>query len=354
MQRNFFWSGTENRKGLPPISWEIIQRSKRFGDLGVDDLIIKNDALLFKWWCRFSKDGDSLWKRTMYSIHNLQPDKLLVNQENRRRLGGVWDSITSIYKWGRNFEQVIQKGIQMRVGDGKNLSFWEDKWVGGMCLKIRFPRLFLFSVQKEEKIANMGVWDGIQWQWNLTWRGNLFQWEIEQVEELLNDLKEVSLARDMHDRPWWSYEHDGNFTIKSFSKAIWDANGAIEDVNNIWLGVAPPTAELLVWFVVQQKINTRERLKILNLVQTSDALCPFCESGEETVVHLFLHCPFTWRIWSDYVFWWGLQMPIAKTPTNWFECWNKAFRGNFQKKPLDFLFLCSNLVNMVPKEPNSI
>lgn len=54
VQMNFFWIGEENRKGIPPISWEIIQRPKRLGSLGVDDMVIKNATLLFKWWLRFS------------------------------------------------------------------------------------------------------------------------------------------------------------------------------------------------------------------------------------------------------------------------------------------------------------
>ena len=50
IQRNFFWTTDENRIGLPLVKWAIIQRSKKLGGLGVGDLVIKNIALLFKWW----------------------------------------------------------------------------------------------------------------------------------------------------------------------------------------------------------------------------------------------------------------------------------------------------------------
>lgn len=55
IQREFFWNGTGSRKGLPLIKWEIIQKPKKMGVLGVDDIIVKNAALLFKWWWRFCR-----------------------------------------------------------------------------------------------------------------------------------------------------------------------------------------------------------------------------------------------------------------------------------------------------------
>lgn len=170
-------------------------------------------------------------------------------------------------------------------------------------------------MQKEEKIENMGFWDGFQWQWNLSWRRRLFRWESEQVEDLENELQEVNLAKDMHDNPRWSFEMNGNYTIRSFLKATWDQSMVTNIVPSMWLGVAPPKAELFLWVVLQQRINTKEMLKRLNLIQASDALCPFCEKEEEIVHHLFLHCDFTWNVWTECMVWWGIQMPISSSPT---------------------------------------
>lgn len=35
MQRDFFWTGSGNRRGLPLIKWEIIQKPKKMGGLGL-------------------------------------------------------------------------------------------------------------------------------------------------------------------------------------------------------------------------------------------------------------------------------------------------------------------------------
>lgn len=50
IQREFFWKRAGNRRGLSLLKWEVIQKPKRLGGLGVDDITIKNVALLFKWW----------------------------------------------------------------------------------------------------------------------------------------------------------------------------------------------------------------------------------------------------------------------------------------------------------------
>jgi len=44
------------------------------------------------------------------------------------------------------------------VGDGKEISFWEDNWLGCGNLKEVFPRLFSISSAKDAKVAELGYW----------------------------------------------------------------------------------------------------------------------------------------------------------------------------------------------------
>lgn len=64
----------------------------------IDGIIVKNAALLFKWWRRFSVEGNSLWKRTICSIHRLEPEKSLIQQQNRVNNQGVWSTIMKVDK----------------------------------------------------------------------------------------------------------------------------------------------------------------------------------------------------------------------------------------------------------------
>ena len=64
LQCNFLWASDDKRRGIPLVNWKIIQKPKNFGGLGVGDLFIKNNALLFKWWWKFSDKSSPLWKES--------------------------------------------------------------------------------------------------------------------------------------------------------------------------------------------------------------------------------------------------------------------------------------------------
>lgn len=118
----------------------------------------------------------------------------------------------------------------------------------------------------------MGFWDGLQLQWNFTWRRRLFQWETHQFGDMLNCLSDVILAQD---KPWRSYESKEVYTVKSFSKAIWNQHPITSNVRSFQFSLAPPRAELVTWFVLLQWLNTRSRLKRFNLIKNNDEICPF-------------------------------------------------------------------------------
>lgn len=41
LQRDFFWHGANNKKGVPLVKWDLIQKPKSLEGLGVDDLVLK-------------------------------------------------------------------------------------------------------------------------------------------------------------------------------------------------------------------------------------------------------------------------------------------------------------------------
>ncbi|GJT52025.1 hypothetical protein Tco_0978182 [Tanacetum coccineum] len=44
------------------------------------------------------------------------------------------------------------------VGNGSNIGFWVDRWVGDMRLCERFPRLYHLDRRKEGRVAKKGKW----------------------------------------------------------------------------------------------------------------------------------------------------------------------------------------------------
>ena len=70
LQRRFLWSGSKDGKFNPLVRWDIVQKSKTKGGLGVGNLILKNASLLFKWWWRYAIEERALWRKAVHSIHN--------------------------------------------------------------------------------------------------------------------------------------------------------------------------------------------------------------------------------------------------------------------------------------------
>nr|XP_025635827.1 uncharacterized protein LOC112729904 [Arachis hypogaea]XP_025636565.1 uncharacterized protein LOC112730719 [Arachis hypogaea] len=149
LQRRFLWSKEDGRNGMAMVKWEVVQAPKRLGGLGIGDAMIRNTALLFKWWWRFSKEECPLWKKVVCSCNNLNPTVPLSTQELPVRGGGgeAWRDICQLQFKSQELRQKMIDGLSMEVGDGRDTRFWEDVWLLGGLLKDQFPRLYYVSNQ---------------------------------------------------------------------------------------------------------------------------------------------------------------------------------------------------------------
>lgn len=97
LQTKFLWGGNKDNRGITPIKRSIIELRKEKGGLGIGNLLHRNLALLFKWWWRFSVEGNPLWKRIVCSAHCLLDFK--ANSELFKECKwGVWGQFITIKK----------------------------------------------------------------------------------------------------------------------------------------------------------------------------------------------------------------------------------------------------------------
>jgi len=137
IQRRFLWSGEQNARFFPLVKWELVQLPKCKGGLGVGDLVIKNTALLFKWWWRYATEENSLWRRVIQSIHN--EDQALLPSWNISKIPGPWQSIKKLILSQKQTAKAFTQNLQLSVGSGSRIRFWEDQWAGNYTLKDKFP-----------------------------------------------------------------------------------------------------------------------------------------------------------------------------------------------------------------------
>ena len=60
----------------------MIQKSKELGGLGVGSLVVKNVALLFKWWWQFLDNSYPFWKNIISSNHGVILKTNVLNSRN--------------------------------------------------------------------------------------------------------------------------------------------------------------------------------------------------------------------------------------------------------------------------------
>jgi hypothetical protein len=86
------------------------------------------------------------------------------------------------------------------LGDGQEIGFWKEKWLGTTSFRAMFPAPYSKSVQQDDAISAMGVWNSDSWTWTLAWTAELTDSETETVAELLSLLQQIWPSRDNSDR----------------------------------------------------------------------------------------------------------------------------------------------------------
>jgi len=209
---------------------------------------------------------------------------LVERPERGLGLGGV----------GRSFED----GFEWKVGDGKEISFWEDRWLGCGAMKRVFPRLFSICSAEKVRVADLGYWSDGVWVWQLAWRRPFFEWEKPMVDQLSQALLEARMVLGEEDRWVWKGGGDQLFSVNSaYSLVRRDCEADHSPIfRKLWSCKAVPSALFTAWRVMKNKIATRVNLERRGVLLKS-ILCCLCGKEEESYRHLFFDCIFGWRVW---------------------------------------------------------
>ncbi|KAL9680850.1 hypothetical protein QQ045_012630 [Rhodiola kirilowii] len=141
----------------------------------------------------------------------------------------------------------------------------------------------------------MGFWKGGGWQWNLSFRRHLYQWEEVLKTELLEGLSHLQVKEGVGDRVVWTYSSDGRFSTNSLIRAAMTIKckkkGWEHMPTQLWLGIAPPKIEMLMWRIFLDSLPSKSFLcKRRILSKEEDLFCVLCGGERETSDHLLIHC----------------------------------------------------------------
>ncbi|RVX11360.1 hypothetical protein CK203_019699 [Vitis vinifera] len=175
----------------------------------------------------------------------------------------------------------------------------KDLWWGDQPLGSQYPSLFRVVLDKNIPISS--VLDPTRpFSWNLNFRRNLSNSEIEDLEGLMRSLDGVHLSPSVPDARLWPLSSSGLFSVKSFFLALSQFFGSPQVFPSkfVWNSQIPFKVQSFIWLVAHKKVNTNDMLQVRRPYKAlSPDICILCMKHGESADHIFLHCSLTIGLW---------------------------------------------------------
>ncbi|GJQ99216.1 RNA-directed DNA polymerase, eukaryota, reverse transcriptase zinc-binding domain protein [Tanacetum coccineum] len=300
------------------VKWENVLASFDKGGLEIGSLKAFNLALLQKWRWRYVNSPDSLWARVVKVIHGAET----VFDLKGCSCNGVWSSIISSYAKLHDQNIIPENTLCHNVGDGSSILFWKDNWNGNGPLMLRFNRLYHLDVNKDCRLSDRRVHDAWVWNWNRPIIGSRNE---AALALLVSELGHVIFS----DRPdsWrWNMENDGIFTVHETRSHIDACMLPSISPCTAWLKVLPRKVNVFIWRFILDRLPTRLNLSLRG-IEIPSIECPICNSGMESIDHIFFDCEVASNIWRMVRVWTNIDMPSFSSWfdwSHWFEDWRAS------------------------------
>ncbi|GLT39105.1 hypothetical protein SLA2020_133120 [Shorea laevis] len=320
MRRSFLWGGEGEGKKINWVKWEKVCKDKECGGLGVRDLRSFNLALMGKWWGRLATCEGGLWKKVIVAKYSEGRSHWMDWVRNGLRAGSLWwKDIRGINNVEGGNARWLSEGFNLKIGEGKGVSFWWDEWCGNGCLANRFPRLYLLSAGKDRDCYQMGNLHNGSWRWNLTWRRNLLEREEQAIMELRRTIEDVKISPGCPDKWEWTHTKDGHYSTSSAYSILTTEQRNPNEAHlfkRVWNPIIPRKISAFNWQLLLDKIPTKSNLIKRGFDQNMEGgVCDICEEELEDANHLFLRCRITKWLWNECATWWGINIRIEN------DCW---------------------------------
>jgi hypothetical protein len=213
IQNDFLWGGIGNETKFHLVNWNKICTPLHAGGLGVHNFIRFNQALLGEWLWRYGRERDALWRLVIDAKFESLKGGWCSKEVSGSFGVGVWKHIRRGWEKFRNF-------VRFEVGNGSNISFWQDWWCGDRSLKQCFPDLFSIVRNKDAMVAdNLVVHNGVI-QWNVLFTRQIQDWEMDMVFSFFDRLYSTSARHGEGDRLVWDPSKKCVFEVRSFYEEL--------------------------------------------------------------------------------------------------------------------------------------
>jgi hypothetical protein len=144
-RRHCLWA-KEDRVGSAHslAAWDLVCRPKNRGGLRIINLELQNTSLLLKQLHKFYCKADVPWVHLVWSLYS--PDSPPHAQS--RRGSFWWCDVFSLVHTYRSISHA-------NITSGESVLFWKDYWKGNTLLCDVFNRLFSYSINEDDSVADL-------------------------------------------------------------------------------------------------------------------------------------------------------------------------------------------------------
>ncbi|GLT74663.1 hypothetical protein SLA2020_464490 [Shorea laevis] len=283
LNRKFLWGSDEGMHKPNLVSWEVICSDKNKGGLGIRMAQDHNRSLIAKLGWRLLSGDTSPWCQAL-QLKYLRHDSLMT-ATGTARASAIWRSIL-------HCRDILELGMEWRIGMGENVNFWTDKWVASSPLS-----QFLTGSWSPEALhmrVSEAIKEGQQWNHELLH----YLLPPPQVEEILA----IPLSSEdcLQDKIIWKANAAGSFSVASAYHLIQDNKPALPLQDRRWKWIwkleCPERVRMFVWLLLRNRVMTNSVRYERHL--TDSTLCPRCGSSQESSIHLLRDCYYARQVWE--------------------------------------------------------
>jgi hypothetical protein len=199
INRNFLWGNNTTQTRVHLVNWDQVCRPKKNGGLGIKKTSHMNQALLAKASWRILNRDHGLWADLMKKKYLNGDSCIHMLDKKNASASSTWKSII----FGA---ETLKLGVFWRLGDGKNVKFWFDKWIGNNSLADlgHAPPL---HIDHSETVADFLIanhWNTVKLQSCLP---------LEAIQRIINI--PIGIDSGIPDRCIWGLSPNGNFSVKT-------------------------------------------------------------------------------------------------------------------------------------------
>lgn len=239
-------------------------RPRWVGGLGVLDMKWMNVALQAKWLWLQRVDRNMPWTEFTFSVL----------KESRH---------------------LFQAATRADVGDGKDMMFWEDRWLNGYRIQELAPRAYDRILAKTRRSRTVYVAIAkCRWAWDM---GPALDaealWQYMATWPMVAAIQLDYWCRDRIVGPW---DKDGQYSAKSAYAAKFTGLEVSPTATFTWHSWTLLRCRFFAWLAIMNRCWTSKRLARRGLPHQDS--CPLCDQHSETIGHLLIDCVFAQEVWA--------------------------------------------------------